>query len=171
MEKPSTARIALKWGIITAVVVIIYTVVLYMTGLFKTPSLSYVAFLFLLAGIILAVKEYKILNNNFVGFGEGLGIGTLTSAVTGLIASIFSFAYIMFIDTTIPQQMADMQREQLESRGMTAEQVEQTMELASKFSSPGILFLFGILLYIFIGFIWSLIVSAIFKKDKPEMNF
>lgn len=171
MEKPSTARIALKWGIISAVIIIIYSVASFMTGLFKNSATSYIPFLFLLGGIIFAIKEYKGLNNNFLGFGEGLGIGTLTSAVTGLVASIFSFAYIMFIDTTIMQQIGDMQREQLESRGMTAEQVEQAMEMASKFSSPGILFIVGILGYIFFGFIWSLIVSAIFKKDKPEMNF
>ncbi|RFS14084.1 DUF4199 domain-containing protein [Emticicia sp. C21] len=171
MEKPSTARIALKWGIISAVIIIIFSVASFMTGLFKNTISSYIPFLFLLAGIIFAIREYKTLNNNFLGFGEGLGIGTLTSAVTGLVASIFSFAYIMFIDTTIMQQIADMQREQLESRGMTAEQVEQAMEMASKFSSPGILFIVGILGYIFFGFIWSLIVSAIFKKDKPEMNF
>ena len=171
MENPSTARIALKWGVITSVVIIIYSVASFMTGLYKNSATSYISFVFLLGGIIFAIKEYKSLNNNFLGFGEGLGIGTLTSAVTGLIASIFSFVYIMFIDTTIPQQIADMQREQLESRGMTSEQVEQAMEMASKFTSPGLLFIFGVLGYIFFGFIWSLIVSAIFKKDKPEMNF
>ncbi|RYU96249.1 DUF4199 domain-containing protein [Emticicia agri] len=171
MENPSTARIALKWGVIASVVVIIYTVVLYMTSLHKNPTLGYISFVFLLGAIVFAIKEYKTLNNNFLSFGEGLGVGTLTSAVTGLISSIFSFVYIMFIDTTIPQQIADMQREQLESRGMTAEQVEQAMEMASKFASPGLIFIFGVLGYIFFGFIWSLIVSAIFKKDKPEMNF
>lgn len=28
MEKPSTARIALKWGLVTAILIIIYTVIL-----------------------------------------------------------------------------------------------------------------------------------------------
>lgn len=171
MEKPSTARIALKWGIVTAVVVIIYSVASFMTGLFKNSATSYVAFLFLLGGIILAVKEYKSLNNNFLGFGEGLGLGTLLSAVTGIVASIFSLVYITFVDPTIMQQMGDLQREQMESRGMTQEQIDQAMEIAAKFMSPGIIFIIGLLTYIFFGFIWSLIVSAIFKKDKPEMNF
>jgi hypothetical protein len=171
MEKPSTARIALKWGIVTAVVVIIYSVVSFMTGLFKNSATSYISFLFLLGGIILALREYKTLNNNFLGFGEGLGLGTLMSAVTGIVASIFSLVYITFVDTTIMQQMGDLQREQMEARGMTQEQIEQAMDIASKFMSPGIVFLIGVFTYIFFGFIWSLIVSAIFKKDKPEMNF
>ncbi len=172
MEKPSSARVALKWGVITSVITIIYSVVSFMTGLFiKNTAASYVTYLFLLGGIILALKEYKTLNNNFLGFGEGLGVGTLMSAVTALISSIFSFLYITFIDTTIMQQITDMQREQMESRGMTQEQVDQAMEMVNKFSSPGILFIFGVLGFIFFGFILSLIVSAVMKKDKPEMNF
>lgn len=171
MEKPSTARIALKWGIITSVVIIIYSVISYMTGLFKNTASSYLSFLFLLGGIILAVKEYKTLSNNFLSFGEGLGVGTLMSAVTGLISSLFSIVYMVMIDTTIMQQLGAMQEEQLEKRGMTPEEIDQTMEMMSKFSSPGMLFVFAVLGYIFFGFIWSLIVAAVQKNEKPEMNF
>jgi Protein of unknown function (DUF4199) len=171
MEKPSTARIALKWGLVTAILVIIYTVILYMTSLFKNPSLSWISFLLLLLGIFLALKEFKTLNNGFMSFSEGLGVGTLMSAVAGLVASIFSYIYTNFIDTTIMQQMSDLQREQLESRGMSSEQVEQAMEMATKFTSPGIIFLFGIIGYIIFGFIFSLIVSAIMKNSKPELEF
>lgn len=171
MEKPSTARIALKWGVITSVVIIIYTVISYMTGLFKNTTSSYLSFLFLLGGIILAVKEYKTLNNNFLSFGEGLGVGTLMSAVTGLISSLFSIVYMLMIDTTIMQQIGDMQVEQLEKKGMTPEEIDQAMEVVSKFSSPGMLFVFAVLGYIFFGFIWSLIVAAVQKNEKPEMNF
>lgn len=171
MEKPSTARIALKWGVITSVVIIIYTVISYMTGLFKNTTSSYLSFLFLLGGIILAVKEYKTLNNNFLSLGEGLGVGTLMSAVTGLISSLFSIVYMLMIDTTIMQQLGDMQVEQLEKKGMTPEEIDQAMEVVSKFSSPGMLFVFAVLGYIFFGFIWSLIVAAVQKNEKPEMNF
>lgn len=172
MEKPSTARIALKWGVITSVIIIVYSVFLFMTGLqLKNNSLSYVSYLFLLGGIILALKEYRTLNNEFLGFGEGLGLGTLMSAVTSLISSIFSFLYVTFIDTTIMQQVMDMQREQMEARGMTQEQVEQAMEMVGKFTSPGMIFVIGLLAFIFFGFILSLIVSAVMKKEKPQMNF
>lgn len=171
MEKPSTARIALKWGLITAILIIIYTVILYMTSLFKNPSLSWISFLLLLLGIFMALKEFKTLNDGFMSFSEGLGVGTLLSAVAGLVGSIFNYVYINFIDTTIMQQMSDLQREQLEANGMSSEQIEQAMEIASKFTSPGIVFLFGIIGYILFGFVFSLIVSAIVKNSKPEIGF
>jgi hypothetical protein len=170
MEKPSTARIALKWGLITAILIIIYTVVLYITALFKNPSLSWISFLLLLLGVVMALREFKSLNNGYMSFSEGLGVGTLMSAVTGLLGSIFSFIYTNFIDTTIMQQMSDLQREQMESRGLSSEQIDQAMEMAAKFTSPSIIFLFGIIGYVFFGFIFSLIVSAIVKHSKPEME-
>lgn len=171
MEKPSTARIALKWGLVSAVLIIIYTVVLYMTGLFKTPSLSWISFLLLLLGIFLAMREFKTLNSGYMSFSEGLGLGTLMSAVTGLLGSIFSYIYTNFIDTTIMQQMSDLQREQMESQGLSSEQIDQAMEMAAKFTSPSMIFLFGIIGYVFFGFIFSLIVSAIVKNSKPEVEF
>lgn len=171
MEKPSTARIALKWGIISAILIIVYSVVLYMTGWFKTPSLSWITFLFLFFGIIMGIREFKFMNNNYIGFSEGLGVGTLLSAVTGLVSSIFSYIYLNFIDTTIMQQMRDMQMEQMEAQGLSSEQIDQAMEIGAKFTSPGIIFLFGIIGYVLFGFLISLVVAAIFKNTKPEIEF
>ena len=171
MEKPSTARIALKWGIISAILIIVYSVVLYMTGWFKTPSLSWITFLFLLFGIIMGIREFKLMNNDYVGFSEGLGVGTLLSAVTGLVSSIFSYIYLNFIDSTIMQQMRDMQMEQMENQGLSSEQIDQAMEIGAKFASPTFAFLIGIFLYVLFGFLISLVVAAILKNTKPEIEF
>ncbi len=171
MEKPSTARIALKWGLITSIIIIIYSVILFISGQFKNQALTLISYLFLLGGIIMAMREFKSMNNEFMTFGEGLGLGTLTSAVTGLIGSIFGVIYMNYVDTTIMQQISDMQREQFEAKGMSSEQIDQALEMAAKFSSPGMLFVFGLLGYLFIGFILSLITSAILKKNKPELEF
>ncbi|CAH0995263.1 hypothetical protein EMA8858_01383 [Emticicia aquatica] len=171
MEKPSTAKIALKWGIISALLIIIYTVGLYISGYFKTPSLSWIPFILLLITIIMSMREFKSLNNAFMSFSEGLGVGTLLSAVTGLIASIFNYIYTNFIDTTIMQQMREMQMDQMEAQGLTSEQIDQAMEIASRFATPGLTFLFTIIGYVLFGFVFSLIVSAIVKNSKPEFEF
>ncbi len=171
MEKPSTARIALKWGLISAILIIVYTVGLYITGHFKTPALSWIPFLLLLFGIVMSLREFKFTNNNFMSFSEGLGLGTLMSAVCGLIAAIFNYIYITFIDTTIIQQMREMQVEQLEQQGLSSEQIEQAMEIATRFATPGLTFLFAVIGYILFGFVFSLVVSAIVKNSKPELDF
>jgi hypothetical protein len=171
MEKPSTARIALKWGILGAVLIIIYTVALYISGLFKTPALSWIPFAFLLFGIVMSLREFKVMNDNIISFSEGLGLGTLMSAVCALIASMFNYVYITFIDTTILQQMRELQIEQLEQQGLSSEQIDQAMEIASRFATPGLTFLFSIIVYVVCGFVFSLIISAIIKTSKPQLDF
>ncbi|UTA70095.1 MULTISPECIES: DUF4199 domain-containing protein [Emticicia] len=171
MEQPSTARVALKWGIIIAVITGIYSVVSYTTGLFKSGFSSAVNYLFLLFGIILAIREFRALNENFISFGESLGVGTLVSAVTGVISSVFAYVYIFFIDTTLMGQMQDLQRDNWEAQGLTEEQINQAIEISAPFTTPGFMFLIGLLVYMLIGFVCSLIISAIMKRDKPEMNF
>lgn len=171
MEKPSTARIALKWGILVAVLIIIYTVALYISGLFKTPALSWIPFAFLLFGIVMSLREFKLINNNFISFSEGLGLGVLMSAVCAIIASMFNYVYINFIDTTILQQMRELQIEQLEQQGLSSEQIDQAMEIVSSYATPGLTFLFSMIVYVICGFIFSLVVSAIIKNTKTELDF
>lgn len=171
MEKPSTARIALKWGILVAVLIIIYTVALYISGLFKTPALSWIPFAFLLFGIVMSLREFKLINNNFISFSEGLGLGVLMSAVCAIIASMFNYVYITFIDTTILQQMREFQIEQLEQQGLSSEQIDQAMEIISSYATPGLTFLFSMIVYVICGFIFSLVVSAIIKNTKTELDF
>ena len=171
MEKPSTARIALKWGIISAILIIIFTIILYITDYYKNPFLAWIPFLILLGGVIMSAKEFKSLNNDFLEFSDGLGLGTLLSAVVGLLVSIFTYVYTTFVDTTIVRKMQEFQIEQMEERGLSEEQIEAAMAFANRLASPGLTFILSVLFYVLFGFVFSLIVSAIIKKNKPEMGF
>jgi hypothetical protein len=55
----------------------------------------------------------------------------------------------------------------MEKRGMDDSQIDQAMELSQKFMSPGIVFVMGVFGYIVMGFVISLIVAAIIRKEKP----
>jgi hypothetical protein len=61
----------------------------------------------------------------------------------------------------------DKAREDMETRGMDDAQIDQAMSMTEKFMTPGIMFAMGVLSYVIIGFIISLIIAAIMRKDKP----
>ncbi len=170
MEKPSTAKIALKWGLISAIIIVVYTIIYYMLSLFKSPISSWIPFAILFFGIFLSMRELKGINQSAMTFGEGVNLGALVSAVAGIIASVFTYVYTHLIDTTIMQQMSDLQREEMVARGLSDEQIEQAMMMVSKFTTPGFVFIFGVFFYIFFGLIFSLILSAIIKKN-PSIEF
>ncbi len=168
MEKPSTARIALKWGIISAIISVIFTIVLYTFDLWKVTWVSIIIGLAITVVIlVLASKEFRTLNNGFLTFGEGLGISMLVIAVSGLISAGFNQLYMNVIDDTIKDKITDFQEEMYLKQGLSAEQIDMAMQQVEKFNSPGIQFLFSLLGSLLLGFIIALIVAAIMKKNRP----
>lgn len=170
MEKPSTARIALKWGLIISIANIVYSTIINMSGLWKNSMLGMIGFLILIGGIVLALREFKTNNNGFMDFGEGFGLGTLMSTIVGMLGSAFSLIYTKFIDTTMMEQIKDFQVEKMEAQGLTDEQIEQALEMGAKFSSPGMVFIIGVIMYLVLGAIFSLVISAIMRKSKPVFD-
>lgn len=172
MEQPTTsARVALKFGLISGVALMIHSVLIIVTEQYMNAWLSWpIQIIILSICMVMAMKEYKEGNNGYMSYGQGLGIGTLMGAVAGILLSIYSYVYNEFIDTTLKSTILNKVREDLENRGMSDDQIDQAMSMSEKFSSPGFGFVFGVLGMLFFGFLISLIASAFQKKEKPAFE-
>lgn len=166
-EQASSARTALKYGILTAIGIMVFTTIVNVSGQSQNKWLAIVSYIIMIVGIVMAMKEFRETNRGFMGYGEGLGLGSLTSAVLGLLASVFAMIYIRFIDTTIMTQMLDKARSDMEKQGLDDAQIDNYMEISQKFSSPGIMFASMVFGYLLIGFVFSLIIAAIMRREKP----
>jgi Protein of unknown function (DUF4199) len=169
-QQTTTARVALKYGVIIAIASIVYITILYVSGQSTNTPLLYLGFVISIVGMILAMKEFKEDSNGFMSYSQGLGIGTMMSAVSGFISGTYNYIYTVFIDPTIRQQILDKTRIALEERGMDDAQIDQAMSISEKFSSPGMGFAFGMIGSVVVGFILALIISAIMKRDKPVFD-
>lgn len=171
MEKPSTARVALKWGVISALISIAYSVVMILIDKYQDPSMNTPNFIFgivvAVGVLIFAMREFRTLNDGYLSYGQGLGVGTLTSAVAGVISGIFTFIYVRFIDPTVMDKSLDRVRDEWERQGMDESAMEQAEKLTSMMMTPGALFLITVLGSLFIGFILSLIIAAVMRRDRP----
>ncbi|GHB73995.1 DUF4199 domain-containing protein [Persicitalea jodogahamensis] len=166
-EQPSVARVALKFGVIIGIAVIVYSTILTIAELNQNQGLSSISFLILAAGMVFAMREFRTQNDGFMSYGQGLGIGSLMSTIVGLLSSTFSIFYTQFIDPNVMERAMDKAREDMESRGMSDAQIDAGIEMAQKFQTPGIMFLMGIVIFLVVGFIIALIVSAIMRRNKP----
>lgn len=171
MEKVSSARIALKWGVIYGIVSIVLTTILYNTELWQNKTLSFLlSTLFFFGVLYLSMKEFRTLNGGFMSFKEGLGLGTLTITAGGIISLFFDFFYKKFIDTNILNLQNDMILEQYEKMGMSEEQIDAAMQRVESMNNSGLTFIGGMLFIVLFGFLCSLIMSAVMKKDKPVFS-
>lgn len=166
----STTSTGIRYGLIGGLVIIIFSLITSMAMDIETSQkINWLMYIFLAAIIFLAHKYFKDNGDGFMSFGQGLGIGTITSAIAGVLTAIYSYIYMTFVDPTLMDQIMDLQRQGMEDQGMSEAQIDQALEMTSGFMTPGMMVGMTILGMIIFGFILSLIVSAITKKvDDSE---
>jgi hypothetical protein len=158
-----------KGGVITGVVLVVYSLVSNMT---ESPALQsaglWVLFFSLIIGIVLTHRAFKDENAGFMSYGQGLGIGSVLGMIAGLISGIFNFIYLSFIDTGLIQRQMEQARIEMEDQGLPDEQIDQSMQFFEMIMTPGMMLIMGILGALFFAFVFSLVISAFTKNNHPE---
>ena len=106
-NKVTVSQIGLRYGLITGLVLIVFGLILQMTGLATNTWISSISYVILIIAIVLAHNAFKEGGDGFMSIGQGIGIGTLASVVAGTLSSIFSYIYIKFIDDSTDKRQAN----------------------------------------------------------------
>ncbi len=169
-NQPTVTAVALKYGMITALIGIVYSLVLNVLDLFANQWLTSVSYLILIVGIILAIREFKTSNYSYMSYGQGLGLGSLLSAIFGLLTGVFSWIYTSYIDTGFMGKMQELQRTKMLEQGLSDEQIEAAINMTEKFTNPVTMIFGSMAVYLVVGFLLSLIISAVMKNKRPEFE-
>ena len=162
--------IGLRYGLLTGLISVIISFALFATHMEQSP-LRYVSFVVLVGGMVLAMRYFKESNQGFMSFGQGVGIGTVISAVGGVLSAIFTYIYMNIIDPEVVGRMMEKARADMEARGgMTDEQIDQGMAMAGKFMNGPIMIVGVVLGSLFFGVLLAMLVSAFMKHAKPEFE-
>ncbi len=175
MEEQSTATVTtrsvgIRYGIIMGIVSIAYFVVMTVLNVDMSQGPArWASLIFTLVILFLAHKYYKENGDGYMTIGQGTGIGFWASLVATAISSVFTYVYVKFIDTSFIQQMMDRQRENFENQGkMSDEQIDQAMAMTSKFMTPEMMLVFGLIGGVIIGVICAVLLSLFTQKKNPE---
>jgi len=172
----SPAKVALPFGILFGILIIfiMFSLYFYDVNLFEDKTsavlISLLTNLVLpILFIFLAVKQYKQKpNDGFLSIGQALKIGISLMIIAGIISGIYNILFNHFVPEYMEQSYeflaATMKKD---NPSLTTEQIESTISIQKKFSSPWIVFPLGLVVMSFIGLIYSLIIGAIFKKERP----
>ena len=102
-----------------------------------------------------------------MSYGQGLGIGTLLSLVSAVVSGIFRYVWVKFVDAGYNDRIQEATIKSMEDQGLSEDQIEQALEISSNFTNPEITLVLGLFFATLIGFVLSLIVSAITKNSDP----
>ncbi len=170
-EKPTIWQTGFRTALILALVLIIYSMILQLTGLVTNEYLGYINYLIIIGGIIWAHRSYKETGDGYMSYGQGLGLGVVVSGLAGLISSIFLYLYIKLIDSSMIGLIMEKARRDMEAKGLGDDEIEQAMSVTEKMMTPEMIVIFGIIGALFMGLIFSLIISAFTKNTNPEAEY
>jgi Protein of unknown function (DUF4199) len=165
-EKSLFWKNSLKHGLIVGLVIIIYSVLLYVFDLNLIQALGYVVYVIFIAGFFLGTKAFRDNNlNGNISYGRAFGYSIVILLIGSIIYSIYSYFLVAVIDPDLIDKMLALGEEKMLQQGMSDDQIEMAQSMQKKFMSPGIMSVIGFFGLMFIGTILALITSAIVKKD------
>ncbi len=160
------AMVALEYGILTGIALIVLTLIIYFTDLQTARWTSWIGYGILLAGLFIGTKAFRDeFNGGFITYGRALGFGTLSMFFAALIASVFVYVFYKFIAPDAMGPLREVAEEQILRTNPNIS--DQEYDMAMRFISPGIIAFTSVFSYTFIGFVLSLITSAFLKRQDP----
>ncbi len=174
METQSTSlkKIALNYGVLLALLSIVLQVISYVLDVHidRPWWLTVLQLLISVSVIVYGIKAFKTENTSFLTLSQALKTGLAISLVAGIIAVVFNYIFMNFIDPDFIQKTLDFSREQMIENypDMSQAQIESSLEISAKFMTPWIMSAFAIIATLFFGFIISLFAGLVMKKNPPQ---
>jgi hypothetical protein len=173
-EKPRSATMhAMYYGLITGAAMIVYSLILYIAGLYMNKPLGYISFLLLIGGMVWGTLEYRKQSpGGFMTYGKAFSTGFMICLFAALLSAIYTFIFAEFINPNFSQEILDKAREEMMSGGrqLTEEQIDQAMSWTQKFTTPVMIAIWGCISTVIISAIISLITAIFLKKEDKSLT-
>ncbi len=170
-QKPtSIGKPALQHGIMAGIVLIVISIIYYLTGQQQHWSSGVLSYLVLIGVIVFGLKTYRDeMLDGYIKYGRALGFGVLVSLFAGIIAGLYTFVFYKFINPDAMQMMLiEAEQKVIESSpNISDRELDMAMSFTKVFMNPYFLFVSSVLAMTFFGTIFSLIIAAFLKKEVP----
>lgn len=172
-KQKSTTMNGLTWGIVAGVLMIIYSLILYLLDQSLNTSISWIGFLFLIGTMIWGTLEYrKSLPGGFMTYGKAFSTSFMIVLFAAILTSIFTYLLYTVIAPDLLVELTKYSRQQvMESNPeFSDEQIDQAIQMTSFFRQPVMMAVFGFISQLIIGAVISLITSIFLKKEDTSLT-
>ncbi|MFN0175027.1 MAG: DUF4199 domain-containing protein [Saprospiraceae bacterium] len=176
--KKTLAQRAMTAALIITGAGILVNLVFYVTGMdmemLTNPAINWLNRI-LLIGITyyfihVALRSHRDEDlGGYVSVGQGIGLGTLTGLISGVLSAVWFYIFTTFIATDMMDKIQEVTIQQMQEQGgQSEEQAEEALEMMSFFFSPVFFAIVVVISSIFFGFLCGLVAGLVLKKDKPS---
>jgi len=167
---------AIQAGLIIAVISIFVGLITYLSGysevLMKSTGLRWVNNLLSLGYTSYFIYAACLQHRNedlggYISLGRCLGLGTVSGLTTGLVLGVWTVLFMNVIAPEFMDQILKVTMDQMAEKGLGEDEIERQMTFVKPFFSPISFFLMSLIFSVFTGFIVSLVVGLVVKRDRP----
>ena len=169
-QQPQAKKFILNYGLVLGVVSILINVVMYVMNLHieKNWITGILGFIAMITIIVIGINKFKQANGTYLTLGQALKIGIGISLVAAILGIIYQLIFMNYIEPDYMDKVMEIQYEKMieQNPNMTQDQIDMSMEMAKKFSTPAITSAFALVGSLFFGLIISLVAGLIMKKEN-----
>jgi len=175
-QAASPWAIAMRYGGMIAAIMIVITLVQYLSG-FSDPAnaqspatmvIGFISFAVWIGGVVMAVKAYRTELGGYMSFGEGFRVGFFTFLVISAISAVWNFLFYSFIASDFLEKTLEFVQYTMEDAGADDGTIDMMMGIYERIYTPTGFMLMSLVGGTIFGAIVSLIIGAAMKKNPPE---
>lgn len=163
MEQNTTQlQHTLKYGLYTGGIIILFLLILYITGRANIQGLQNIPNFIFIGGVYLSVRHYRDkIMAGVLDFGKSYGTAVLTCLFAGAVWSVYTYLLYQYLLPELFLERLQMFQEVWLNMGMS----EEMVEMQSTLFTPFILAIGTIFSAVFWGAIISLALAALLKRN------
>ena len=171
-NKQSVLMPSLYSGIVIGIALIIFSLAMFFLEVDRESKIMWLSYLILFGGLYWAIISYrKKLPGEFMSYGQALLTGFLTGLFASILTAVFTYIYVVYIDTTlIDHVIAQAEEKILESQpDISDEDLDRALSMTEVFTSPGMMALFSFIGNVILSTLFSLIIAIFAKREDKSL--
>ncbi len=172
-KKSSIGKVSLNYGLIVGVLLILWSLIMHIFDINRESYISFISYLILLGGIIWGSKIYRDhYSGGFITYGKSFSVGFLVGLFGSILASIFLFIFLKYIDPAtfaeiLENTLNKSELNILESNPDISDQgLEQALSMVEKFTTQFTIAAGVFIMNVIVSVVFSLITSIFIKKEE-----
>ena len=166
---------AIRWGLIGGVISVAYTLMGILTGIsdpsagpIKMMLSSFGLIAIYIGTIVFVIRSHRDQElGGYISIGRAFLVGLIASVITTLMANVFSYIYVEFIDPSYLDKMIEGMEEMIVGFDMPEEMLEGMMEETRNQFKLSTIFTSGLIYATAVNAVISIICAAVMKKEVP----
>ncbi len=156
---------SMNFGALNGVAIIIVSLLIYLIGIKQNFAISLIIYAINILFIVLGTKYLRDQHlQGQISYGKSVGSGVLISLFMSIIVAFYIFIFFKLMAPAEMDKIFEQQEEVLYSQGLPEDQIEMSIEMAKKFTTPFTMAIGTVFSYTFLGLLFSLVTAAFIKK-------